>query len=160
MGIVILIFAVVIEDAFAVYCIVTQSSQDKTRNLLRIGELAAFVACTLAAVIEWSARWYGLCALLLAWAALAVWRLLRKPQQEKPYSVRKTVFGGMLALLLVGIAVVPALVFPQYQLPPMTGKHQVVTVSYTYTDQSRIETFTSTGENSSSVSGIRITRSA
>ena len=50
-------------------------------------------------------------------------------------------------LLLVVIAVTPALIFPQYKLPKMTGKHEVATVNYTYTDQSRIETFTNTGEN-------------
>lgn len=42
---------------------------------------------------------------------------------------------------------IPALIFPQHKLPVMTGMHEVVTVQYTYTDASRIETFTATGEN-------------
>ena len=50
-------------------------------------------------------------------------------------------------LLLVFIVLIPALIFPQYTPPRVTGKHAVATVNYTYTDKSRIETFTNTGEN-------------
>ena len=33
-------------------------------------------------------------------------------------------------LLLVVIAVIPALIFPQYKLPKVTGKYEVATVNY------------------------------
>jgi dienelactone hydrolase len=57
------------------------------------------------------------------------------------------VHRAIRTILLVCIAISPALIFPQYKLPPMTGKFEVDTVKYTYTDQSRIETFSHTGEN-------------
>jgi predicted dienelactone hydrolase len=49
-------------------------------------------------------------------------------------------------LLLVFIAVAPALIFPQYQPPKVTGKHPVATALFTYTNENQIETFTNTGE--------------
>ena len=50
--------------------------------------------------------------------------------------------------MLVLIVLIPAFIFPQYTPPKVTGNHAVATVNYTYTDTSRIETFTNTGENS------------
>ena len=102
---------------------------------------------TLVSVIQWSFRWYLLAALLLVWAALGAWTLIRKKEEKKEYKTSRIVFKAIAMLLLVVIAVTPALIFPQYKLPKMTGKHEVATVNYTYTDKSRIETFTNTGEN-------------
>jgi dienelactone hydrolase len=39
------------------------------------------------------------------------------------------------------------LILPQYTLPNPTGKHAVATVTYTYTDKDRTETFSKTVEN-------------
>jgi dienelactone hydrolase len=146
MGTVILIIAFVIEAAFAAYCIITKSSQKKVRSYVRIGAFAAFVLFTLVSVIRWSFRWYALAALLLVWAALGAWTLIRKRVEKKEYRAWRSVVGAIGALLLVTIAVAPALIFPQYRPPSMTGKYEIATVNYTYTDESRIETFTNTGE--------------
>jgi len=51
----------------------------------------------------------------------------------------------MVMLLLVAIAVTPALIFPQHAALKMTGQDRVATVRATYTDASRIELFTDTG---------------
>ena len=54
----------------------------------------------------------------------------------------------MAALLLVFVVVVVVirLVFPQHELLATTGEYAVDSILYTYTDESRIETYTSTGE--------------
>jgi dienelactone hydrolase len=57
------------------------------------------------------------------------------------------VLSGIGTFVLVLIVLIPALILPQYTPPKVTGKHEVATVNYTYTDKSRIETFTNTGEN-------------
>ncbi len=147
MGTIILSLAFVTEIAFAVFCVVTRSNQEKVRSFIRIGALAAFVLFALVSVIQWSFRWYVLAALLLVWAALGAWTLIRKKAETKGYKAGSIVGRAILGILLVFVAIIPALVFPQTKLPPMTGKHPVATVNYTYTDKNRIETFTNTGEN-------------
>lgn len=143
----ILIIAFVIEAAFAAYSIITKSNQERVRSFVRIGAFAAFVIFTLASVIQWSFRWYGLAALLLVWAVLGAWALIRKKGEKREYKAGSSVFSAIATLLLVCVVITPALIFPQYRLPRMTGKHQVDTVKYTYTDASRVETFTNTGGN-------------
>jgi dienelactone hydrolase len=147
MGTIILIIAFIAEVAFATYCITTKSNQRKVRNFMRIGALAAFILLTLVSVIHWGFRWYGLAVLLFIWAALGVWGLIRKKAETSDYKTRPVIRRAIRTLLLVFLAIIPALIFPQNKLPPMTGKHPVATVNYTYTDKSRIETFTNTGEN-------------
>ena len=57
------------------------------------------------------------------------------------------VIKAIAMLLLVFLAVIPALVFPPHKLPKVTGTHEVATSLYTYTDKNRIEAFTNKGEN-------------
>ena len=146
MGTIILLLAFVIEAAFVVYCMITKSSQEKVKSYIRIGALAAFILFTLISAIQWSFRWYLLAALLLIWAALGAWSLLRKPAEKKSYRPVPALVKAVLTLLLVTIAVAPALVFSQHQQPQVTGKHPVATALFTYTNENQIETFTNTGE--------------
>jgi dienelactone hydrolase len=136
----------IIEAAFVTYSIVTKSDQKTVRSYLRITALALFVLFALLSVIKWSFRWYLLAALLPVWAARGVWWLVRKPTEKKAYRVAPAISRATLMLLLVFIAVTPALIFPQYQPPKVTGKHPVVTALFTYTNESQIETFTNNGE--------------
>lgn len=147
MGTLILIITLAAEAAFAAYRIVTQSSQRRVGSFLRIGALAAFVLATLFSIIRWSFRWYGLALLLLIWAVLGAWTLIGRKAEKQDYSARRIVVKSIAGLLLVGIVVVPALIFPQVTLPKATGNHPVSTASFTYTDESRIETFTTAGDH-------------
>ena len=147
MGTVILIIAFITQVAFGTYCGITRSDQANVRSYIRIAAFAAFVLLTLASVIRWSFRWYLLAALLFVWAVLGAWTLVRKKAEKKGFSAVRTVVVSIAMLLLVFIVLIPALIFPQYTLPKVTGKHAVATVNYTYTDNNRIETFTNTGEH-------------
>jgi hypothetical protein len=147
MGDVILTIALSFEIAFAVYCMVTKSYQQKVRSFVRIGALVAFVLFTLVSVIQWSFRWYGLATLLLVWAVLGAWTLIGEKVEQDEYRNRRVVRRAIRGVLLVCVAIIPALVFPQHQSPRVTGTHPVATVNYTYTDKSRTETFTKTGES-------------
>jgi dienelactone hydrolase len=147
MGTIILIIAVVVEAAFTTACIIARSNQPQVKSFVRIGAFAAFVVFTLVSVIQWSSRWYLLFTLLLVWAALGAWTLIRKQEAKKEYKTAPVVLKAIATLLLVVVATTPALIFPQSKLPKVTGGHKVATVNYTYSDQSRIETFTQTGAN-------------
>jgi dienelactone hydrolase len=146
MGTIILILALVIEATFATYCIITKSDQPKVRNTLRIGAFAAFLILALVSVIQWGSLWYGLALLLFIWAALGVWAMFPK-REAKEFKSGRRVFKALGTVLLVFLVLIPELIFPQHKLPRVTGKHPVATVNFTYTDKSRVETFTQTGEN-------------
>ncbi len=146
MGTLILAIALVVEAAFTAYRLITRSNQERAKSYLRIGALAAFVLSTLVSVIHWNFTWYLLAALLLIWGLLGLAWLLRQPAEKRGYRALPTVLRAVGALLLVTIAVGPALVLPQHAQPTVTGKHPVATALFTYTDQNQTETFTDTGE--------------
>src|SRR5512146_1653926 len=147
MATIILILSFLFEAAFAAYCIITKSNQRRVRSLARVGALAAFVLFTLAAVVQWSAYWLLFALLLLLWAAIGAWALLRKKEEKKPYRAWRSVFSAITALLLIFVALIPEMIFPQHKQPPVTGPHPVATALYSYTDPSRPETFSKTGGN-------------
>jgi dienelactone hydrolase len=147
MSTIILIIAVVVELAFAAYCIFTKSSQARVRDFIRAGAFAAFVLFALASVVQWSFRWVLLAALLFVWAVLGAWSLARNRAAKNGYGPGRTVFKALAGVVLVGLVLTPALIFPQYQQPRATGPHPVGTVNYTFTDQNRLETFSKTGGN-------------
>jgi dienelactone hydrolase len=146
MGIIILIIAFVIEIGFAAYCFATRSRQPQVRSKIWLGAFAVFILCILAAVIQWSFRWRLIGGMLLIWAVMGAWRLLRQPAEPKPFSAVRTVFNTIGILLLLLLAMTPVLIFPQFTLPAPTGQYTVATASFTYTDENRVETFTNTGE--------------
>lgn len=147
MGTVILLIALVVEAGFAAYCIATKSNQERLKSYIRIGAFAVFLLFTAVSFIQWSFRWYPVAALLFIWTALGVWTLVRNKPEKKEFSAGRTALSATGSFLLVFIALIPALVFPQYTAPTASGKHAVATTNYTYTDPSRGESFSDAGEN-------------
>ncbi len=147
MGTIVLIIVAIIEVTFGVYCIATKSNQKRIRSWVRIIAFVTFGIFTLVSIIEWSFRWILLAAILLIWTIIGGISLIRKKEDKKEYKAVHIVFKALAMWLIVVIAVSPALIFPQYELPEMTGEYEVKTVVYTYTDNNRIETFNNTGEN-------------
>jgi len=146
MGIIILIIAAVIEVGFGVYCIKTKCNHKKTISWVRISAFATFVIFTLVSFIQWSFRWKLLAVILLIWTIIGGVSLIRKKEDKKAYKAARIVFKAIAMWLIVVIAVTPALIFPQYKIPKVTGKYEVKTEVYTYTDNNRIETFNDKGE--------------
>lgn len=68
--------------------------------------------------------------------------------QKRGFLIKRIAFWTMMVLLLVFVVaiVVIRLVFPQHDLLATTGEYDVDSILYTYTDESRIETYTSKGE--------------
>ncbi|WBW95842.1 alpha/beta hydrolase family protein [Oceanirhabdus sp. W0125-5] len=147
MGIIILIISAFIEISFAIYCIATKSNQKKVRSVIRIIAFFTFIMFTLISVIQWSFRWKLLAALLVILTIISVISLIRKKADRKNYKTKNILLKGIAMWLIVVIAATPALIFPQYKLPEMTGKYKVTSSLYTYTDESRIESFKDTNEN-------------
>jgi len=147
MGIYIFLTMVVVEIALAVYCIITKSNQKKVRSITRIGTFTGFLMITVLPIIEWSFRYYALAALLLLLAVIGVVSLIRKKQEKKAYKTVRVILKAVGMTLLVFVFTLPAILFPKYKTMDATGEYQVATVTYTYTDTNRMETYTNTGEN-------------
>ena len=149
---IILILALVIETGFAIFCLYTKSYQNKIRSYLRIGEFTAFSIFILAADIQWNFRWYALAAWLFILAVFSLGRLLGAPRSKKvdsrgyKFSSARIVLKSIGMLVLVFISLIPAFVFPEHSLIETTGRFKVATAQYTYTDTSRIETYSDSGQ--------------
>jgi hypothetical protein len=148
---IIFIVAVIIEIGFALYCIFTKSLQKKYRSFIRIAEFAAFLIFMLAAGIKWDFRWYGIATLLFILAAISAIRLFRSNISEKLKTRQmhpnvRIIIKSIAMLILIFIAFLPAFIFPEHDLIETTGQYKVLTAQFTYTDNSRIETYTDTGD--------------
>ncbi len=145
MGLFIFVAVVIAEVAFATLCIRTRSNQTRIKSQARIAALAGLLLLAALQMIEWGLSYYFLTAVLLFLAAVGAASLIRKKTRIKPYSAVRVVMKAAGMTMLFFVATLPAIIFPEYKMVPTTGKYQVATVSYTYTDTSRTETYTNTG---------------
>lgn len=147
MGVFIFFMLAAIEIALAVISIITKSNQLKVRSITRIFEGAALLLLIILSIIHWDPSYYALTGLLLLLAVTGVMNLIRKRNEKRPYTARHTILKAIGMSLLIFIAALPAILFPQYKEIKPTGSYKVATIIYTYTDTNRIETYTNTGEN-------------
>lgn len=146
MGIFIFLTAFIIEVIFAIFCINTKSSQKKIKSIIRIGEFVVFVLLFVLSVIQLDFTYYALAALLFLFAAIGTIYLIRKKEGKNKYKKSRCIIKTIGMIILIFIVTLPAILFPQYKDIKPTGKYQVATAYYTYTDKNRIETYTNTGE--------------
>lgn len=137
---------VALNMALMIFSLVTKSPQERTRSVIRVAALIVFVLLLVTPLVQWSFRWYGLTLLLLVWALFGVWTLFSNRQAAKAFSAKGVVLRTIMASLLIFLAMLPVLFFPQYRLPDVTGPYTVAEVQHTYTDESRTETYADTGE--------------
>ncbi|WP_028594096.1 alpha/beta hydrolase family protein [Paenibacillus assamensis] len=147
MGMFVLFVTLIIEFGLAIYCVATKQIHSKLRSWIRIAIFSTFVLLTLSSVIVWNFSWVLLAILLFILAVIGTVSLIRNKANTKTYRRSRIIGKAMLMTLALVIALVPALIFPQYTLPTITGQYEVATATYTYTDENRIEEFTDTGEN-------------
>jgi dienelactone hydrolase len=144
LGIILLIVAGVVEVALAVYSMITRSNQKRLRNWVRISSFIAFVV--LVTIMKWSLRWDLLAALLFIMAILSIISLIRK-NKENTFRPVRNILKAVGTWVVIAIALLPALIFPQHKAVAVTGDYEVATKSYTLSDENRIETFTDIEEN-------------
>jgi dienelactone hydrolase len=117
------------------------------KSWIRIFIFIAFVLLTLTSVIVWSLRWILIALLLFILALIAAVSLIRDKPTNKKYKTSRLVLKSIFMIVLTVFALLPALIFPQYNSPKVTGEYEVATATYTYTDESRIEEFTDNGDS-------------
>ncbi|WP_274366289.1 alpha/beta hydrolase family protein [Paenibacillus thermotolerans] len=149
MGTILFFVALIFEIAFTVYCFVTKQNHQKFRNWARIAAFITFVILVFSSVIVWSLRWVLLAALLFILAGSGTIALIRNKKGKHGYKTSRIVVKAVIMTLLLILALVPALVFPQHKLPKVTGQYGIETATYTYIDQNRIEEFADNGKKRS-----------
>lgn len=144
-GIVALGTAVGLQIAYTTLCVVRRAFLLGLRAVINCAGLMALSLLLLFGVFEWSARWAMLFVVLLWMSIFSVVRLLTK-RQERPFRTSKAIRQAVGGALLLCIAVLPAILFPQYRHPAVTGPYRVATTQETYTDASRAEIYSDEGK--------------
>ncbi len=148
LGIITLVIMLALELGFTVYCVVTKSHPRQIKSRINLGLFVIMSILLLTGVIIWSFRWYMLFLFFMIRSLAAVWYLWkRKNQNQKTYKAKYVILSGMRNTLLVGFAILPAIVFPQFKPIETTGKYMIETMSYTITDSDRTEAFDDTQQN-------------
>ncbi len=147
MGAFIFLVWVMVEGLLAIFSIMTKSNQQRKRSIIRITELAIFLAFTITSTIEWSIRYYPLFGLLLLLATIGLIDLIRNRDDKSPYKTSRVIYRTIGLTVLMLILILPSIVYPQHKIIHPTGEYQVSTTDYSYTDTKRMETYTNTGEN-------------
>ncbi len=68
-------------------------------------------------------------------------------EKKNKWIKRAAIILVVAAVLIIIVQMIKAKMFPPYEGLPVSGSHTVETTTFTWEDESRIETFTDTGEN-------------
>lgn len=147
MGIITLVLLLALEIFFLVWSMMTRNNHRKEKGIISIALLALLVLLLVTGVFEWSFRYAALLFLLVIQALVGVVILARK--NEKEYSLKKNITRFARNCLILPMALSLAILFPQYEQPVATGDYEIATAKYTWTDGSRVEEFSQSGENRS-----------
>lgn len=147
MGILLLLMALIFEIAFAFYCIATKKNHNKIKNWIRIAVFIVFMLLIVSSVIVWSFSWVMLAILLFLLALKGTVTLILKKTNNKPYKTSNIVWKSIMMIVTFVFVLSPVIIFPQYQLPKVTGEYEVATATETFYDEERIEEFVDTEQN-------------
>ena len=148
LGMIVLVVMLMMEIGFTTYCLITRSFQKKVRSILVLSVFAIFLVLSLLGVLSWGFRWFMLGVILLIKAVWAVLYFVKR--NDRKVSIFKPIYAilsGVRNIFLLGFAILPAMMFPQFQPVETTGTYEVKTVSYTLEDPSRRENFSDQEEN-------------
>ena len=148
MGMIIFLTAIIVEISLAVGCLAKKSNLIKARNIIRIVSFVGFLIFVALPVIDWSMRYYALATLLLVLAIIGTIRLIYGTEDKWRYSAKNIVLKTIGMMVLFFVITFPAIAYPQNKvIIDVTGDYQALTKTYTYIDDSRLESYGNTGKN-------------
>lgn len=147
LGVMIIFVLLVIELGFIVYCLKTKSEQIKVKHVIRLCEFALFCLLVMVRVVQLNFRWYMLFIILLIQAIIGIIFLVKKPESNKVFNKKYAVLSFVNRCVLLVFAIIPSILFPQFDDIEPSGNYPVATESYTLTDADRIETYSNKGYN-------------
>lgn len=140
----ILLVLTALEIFFFVWNVKAKSTHIRWKGGARLGIAIIITALMLAGVLQGFSRYAGIMLLLTVMGILAMISLRRKGEREA--KAGHQVFRAVGSGLLYTAVMLPAILFPQYKAIVPTGNFSVETALYTWTDESRVETYANTGE--------------
>ncbi|MDF2671847.1 MAG: platelet-activating factor acetylhydrolase, plasma/intracellular isoform [Clostridiales bacterium] len=141
LGAIVLGVLILVEIVFMVLSLLKKSNFKKEKHITSIILFLTFLLLVISPIINWGFQWFMLGLVLGIQALLGILFFVRKRSSSEPRKIR-LIFGSISKVLLIGITVLPVLIFPQYNDIKPTGEYPVGTKSYTLTDESREEYFT------------------
>ena len=147
MGFIALLVLVAVELFFMTWSIVSKKIHAQEKSIVRISEFLLLAVLLATGVFQFGFRFMAIAGVLLIQAILAIAALKRKT--EKPYKLSSVIVLFFLVCLLYTGALMLAIICPQYTTPAISGEYDVASAKYTWTDESRVERFSDTGENRS-----------
>lgn len=109
---------------------------------IRLGALLVWLMLTITPVIRFGVRWYGVLLFLAITAFIAVIKYFRGKDKDKIVKVGGVIFKSICMCLVISLGIMPAVLLPQSDEVKPDGQYGVKTKVFTWTDESRDETFT------------------
>jgi len=145
MGIITLVLLLALETIFLVWSIKTKNNRKEEKGIISIALLVLFGLLLITGVLEWSFRYAAILFVLVIQALVGAVILVRKKETE--YRLGKNILRFVRNCFIFTFALSLAILFPQYEQPKTTGGYEVAAAKYTWTDNSRVEEFSKSGEN-------------
>ena len=145
--IILLTILFVSELVFSIWNLKTKKEHLKEKMYFRIIFTLFLLLGLLTGILNDTSRYGMLLFLCTIQTAIAILKAYTK--KEHPFKPLRQFLRPIGALLLWSMALLPAIIFPQYTEPKVTGTHSGAVTQYTWTGEDRSETYTDTGENRS-----------
>lgn len=145
MGTITLVLLLALETFFLIWAIVTKNNHREEKAIISIGLLALFGLLLVIGVYEWSFRYVVFLLVLVIQAIIGTVILVRR--REREYRLKSNILRFVRNSFIFTFALFIAILCPQYQQLKTTGQYEVATAKYTWTDTSRIDEFSKSGEN-------------
>ncbi len=150
LGSIMFVIALIVQIGYIVFCMIKKSRQDRVKHIMRFSLSGVFIALILLFGHGWSFQWTVLSVTLgvLLLVSLVQIILAKKPgKKNRPFYRWRTIIAGLGSILLLFIGLLPAIIFPPYRHPAVTGDYEVGYETHSYVDDTRKEPYGSTGEN-------------
>ena len=133
------------EIGFMGWDLVSKTTHYRLKATFRLGAAAILTLLMLLGVLQGISRYAGIIALLTVMGIVSLISLRKKGERELNKPVRR-VWRSVGSMALYMTAMLLAILFPQVEEIAVTGSYTVQTKLYTWTDESRAETFADEGE--------------
>lgn len=133
------------EIFFLIWNLKEKKKHHREKMIIRLIGAALLILLMALSLLQSMDRYGMLIALFLVQALIGFFATRRKKQETLKVSGQIARFLG--SLVLYTFALLPAILFPQYKEPKVTGSYSVAIEEYTWVDDNRIETYSDTGEN-------------
>ena len=144
MGTFLLLIMIVLEGIFFIGDVKCKAAHKKEKEYARIAIAVIFMILVLTGILDGFLR-YGMLIVILGIQCViqGIKLLIGRTGNYKTAKAIAVLVGN---ILLYAVCLTAAFVFPQHKDPAVTGNLQVATMMYTWTDESRIETFDTSGD--------------